>query len=217
MEVLRVNEYRFEQVYLYPPVNVPGVNLKPFGAVQLEVFGHRGMLVCRTNWPLRKFLREHPEASFPVFLRKENSPEDRLIGYLSPDKSGCGVYQWEFNNAGTRYGSAGRPLAYLLQIGFRPDGGKAEGRTGTRVLMEGRFILSFEVKDTRVVGFKKEVKAAKKGLPAQVKNPLFQKVEPFDPPIPDTVWWLISIQPDFRSALWQKEYCPRQERYKAVF
>lgn len=217
MEVKGVSAYRFDKVYLYPPVTVPGVSPQPWGTVELEVFGHKGVLVCRTNEPLGPILKKYPGGRFPVFLRKESDSEGDFVGYLSVDKSGHGLYRWEFNAAGAGDDKYARPVGYHLLVGFRSDSGQEAGQSGKQVLMEGQFTLAFEARDTRVVGFKKEVKAARKGVPAEAKNPLFQKVEPFDPPIPNTVWWLVSIQPDFRNTLWQKEYCPRQKRYKAVF
>ncbi|HWI55016.1 MAG TPA: hypothetical protein VNT57_04955, partial [Desulfobacteria bacterium] len=96
--------------------------------------------------------------------------------------------------------------------------GSAEESAISEVLLEGCFKIPFEIRDERIVGFKKEAKVDKTANQlSKERNPLFQRVEPFQPPIPNCVWWRISVQPSLDYSYLQQDYCPRRKPNKAVF
>ncbi len=217
MEVSQGTDYHFYQVSLYPPSHLRGIGREPLGTAELEIFGPRGRLNCRTREGLGLLVGVYPQVTFPVFLCKIFDQELTGIGCLSLNQSGCGVSRWDFAAvAPGGKGSGQTPVLYKLVIAAKQGLSPQDG-AGSIILMEGVFTLSFEVRGSRIVGFKKEAKVRKKSRQINQKNPLFQRVEPFQPPIPNSVWWRISIQPDLGEGYWQTGFCPRQKPSRAVF
>jgi len=214
MEVSREPEYGFYKAYLYPP-RVLGRVRRPSGAAEIVVIGNRGRLRCQTNGNPGQLLEHNPRDGFLVKLVRAGNDENIVIGRLVIEPSGCGVCTWQFNS-GTPGKQEEHPVSYRLLIngttGEQPERGKADA-----VLLEGRFTLQAVARDNRVVGFKKEAKATVKSCQAAETNPLFQRVEPFYPPLPNCIWWQISIQPDFRNADLRADFCPRRKMYKSDF
>ncbi len=215
MDISREPEYYYCRLYLYPPFAAASAAQKPFGAAEIEICGRKGRLICRTESCLGEIARENCHGIFPVMLSRAG--ESFYIGHIAIEPSGQGVYRWDFSIAGHEdRDSEDKPVTYriLVLAGPLPENNDNGNR---KVLMEGVFSLASEVRDNRIVGFMKEAKVRKKSRESITVNPLFQKVEPFEPPIPNCSWWQISIQPNFRSSYWQVGYCPRQKTYKANF
>ncbi len=217
MEVSKDLGYRFYNVFLYPPDSLSNEVRGPCGTAQIEVFGDKGRLTCHTSIPVEKLSGEGLRYEFPVLFCRELDKEMFNVGYLKTDKSGLGEFAWEFTTAiPGNGGSMNGPVTYRFLVTTRQEGSLDEGRDSV-ILLEGIVTLASEVRDKRVVGFKKEAKVRKTDRNASETNPLFQKVDPFHPPIPNTSWWRISIQPDLDNGSWQVGYCPRQKPYRAVF
>ncbi|MFA5881527.1 MAG: hypothetical protein WC834_04955 [Eubacteriales bacterium] len=212
MEVSQGPDYRYYKANLYPPVQPPGAVREPLGTVEIEITGPKGRMNCRTRQCLGLFAETHLRIKYQVMLQKEMGGEPVVIGHLSVDRSGCGVLKWDFSTAGSDSGE-GTPVTYKLLIAARNDVG-LRGKAGGGVLMSGVISLKSAVRDNRVVGFKKEVKVREKGRDINKRNPFFEKVEPFQPPIPNSVWWRIGVLPD---SYWQTGFCPRQKTNKAMY
>lgn len=215
MEASNDPDYRFYQTYLYAACGFPGAAGEPWGTMEIKIHGHKGQLICRTRECLGRVYTPHPLIKFPVTLETKGGGEKLHVGYLAIDSSDTGLCSWDFSIAGQGNEDTGiKPATYKIVISAEQDGAHPGGSGG--IVMGGIMTLPFELRDNRVVGFKKEATVRKAGQVAGEKNPFFQRVEPFQPPIPYSVWWQISIQPDFRYFR-QANYCPRQKPYKAVF
>ena len=83
--------------------------------------------------------------------------------------------------------------------------------------LEGRFSMPGEIRDKRIVSFSKGLRVNKNIPEACEPNPIFQRVEPFKPPIPNSVWWRIGIQPYLGMSREHLDYCPRRKLNRAVF
>jgi len=216
MEVSKEPGYRYNKTYLYTSQNLPGAGDEPLGTVELVVNGSKGQLVCKTSECISGLLAANPETKFYAVVSNKSTKEKLCAGELILDAGGHGSFIWEFNTA---YSKAEKrvnsPVFYHIGVGAGKDGTECLELGGA--LMQGTFSLPFEVRDSRIVGFKKEGKA-KEPSPNEAweKNPIIHKVEPFEPSIPNTIWWQISVQPDFRYFR-QVDFCPRQKSYKAVF
>lgn len=213
MEVSKVPGYRYHKAYLYSAHNPPGTECGPWGTAELIIYGAKGRLLCQTSDSVNKKLQAHPGAKFFAVVLNESSGEKLCAGELIPDV-GKRRFIWEFNTSYSgKEKQADNPFFYQIRV---VAGQAATGADLGGTVMQGGFSLPVELRDSRIVGFKKEGTAKKPSREAWEKNPIIQMVEPFEPPIPNTVWWQISIQPDFRNFR-QVEYCPRQKAYKAVF
>jgi len=216
MEISKEPEYCFHKVYLY----MPGADRKtsgiPYGTAEIEVYGNRGKLRCCTRDFLLTGSGPYPESEFSVLLFNETGGETLNIGRLHFDQTGCGECNWDFKTSSLTADEIEKSaMIYKLMVKAesKKTDGSPKGLGG--VLLEGLFALPFEARDSRVVGFKKEVKV--KPANSKVwKNPVFQRVEPFEPPIPNSIWWRIGIQPDFGGG-WVTGFCPRQKKYGAGF
>lgn len=215
MEVSKDPGYHYCKTYLYSLHSLPGTGVGPWGTAELVVNGARGLLICQTSECINGLLAANPGTKFFVIVLNESIKENLCAGELALDTDGCRRYTWEFNTAYSgKEKQADSPFVYQVRIAAGQTSAGCQELKG--VLMQGVFSLPFEVRDSRIVGFKKEGTAKKPSREAWEKNPIIQKVEPFEPPIPNTVWWQISVQPDFRYFR-QAEFCPRQQSYKAVF
>lgn len=215
MEVSKEPGYRYHKTYLYSSHNLPGTGDRPWGTAELVINGAKGLLSCQTSECISGLLAANPGTKFFAVVSNESTKEKLCAGELIPDVSTQRRFIWEFNTAHSRTEKrVDSPLFYHIGvIAGQASMGYSES---SRVLMQGAFSLPFEVRDSRIIGFKKEATAKKPSREAWEKNPIIHKVEPFEPPIPNTVWWQISVQPDFRNFR-QVEFCPRQKSYKAVF
>lgn len=215
MGVSKEPDYRYYKTYLYPLHKTPGAGDSPWGTAEIVINGAKGMLSCQAGERLCGLMAADPSIKFSGIVMNESTGENLWSGELVFGQIGQGQDSWEFTA-----GYAGRdkpvdsPLIYRLQVMIRQSG-EGSLKTGGH-FVQGVFSLPFEIRDSRIVGFKKEGTAKKPGREAFEKNPIIQKVEPFEPPIPNSVWWQISLQPDFRHFR-QAEFCPRQKSYKAVF
>lgn len=215
MEVSKEPGYRYYKTYLYCLHRLPGTGDGPWGTAELVINGAKGLLICQTSECINGLLAANPGTKLYAVVLNESLKENLGAGELVLDADGCRRYTWGFNTAFT---GTGKQIDYSFVYQVRVVAGQAPmGRHETNgALMQGVFSLPFEVRDSRIVGFKKEGTAKKPSREVWEKNPIIQRVEPFEPPIPNTVWWQISVQPDFRYFR-QAEFCPRQKSYKAVF
>lgn len=215
MEVSKEPGYRYHKTYLYPSHNQSVAGDGPWGTVELVINGAKGLLICQISECISGLLAANPGTKFFAVFLNESTKENLCTGELVLDVSGRRRYIWEFNTAyPVTAKRAGSPLIYHIRVVAGPLSTGCSEVNGA--IMQGVFSLPFEVRDSRIVGFKKEGTAKKPSREAWEKNPIIQKVEPFEPPIPNTVWWQISVQPDFRYFR-QADFCPRQKSYKAVF
>ncbi len=216
MEVSNQPDYRFYHVFLYPPGSSRNGS-EPCGTSQIEVFGSKGRLRCRIFVPEKDLTSGYKESQFFVLLCREPDGEIINAGVLITDQSGEGQFAWEFSTGVPGGGIVmSGPVTYKFLVTTAQDGERLNSSEGS-VLVEGIVTLNSEVRDKRVVGFKKEAKVGSPNCKNDTRNPLFEKVDPFHPPIPNTSWWRISIQPDLDNGAWQMGYCPRQKPHQAVF
>lgn len=217
MEGIKASDYCHLSIFVYPPDNFPDNRSHSHGTAKLELLGSKGWLSCQTAY-LGVFAEKHPEFEIVAFLVKESTGEKFRIGRLTVDEKGFGVLNRNFVSAGLKVEkSACVDQSYRIIVLATLNSGMPDNTVST-ILLEGSFKIPFEIRDDRVVGFKKEAKV-EEPADRQVydKNPLFKKVEPFQPAIPNTVWWQIGIQPVYEYRYLQHDYCPRRKQSKAVF
>lgn len=216
MEAPKDVEYCYTNTFLHPPGVFPVGNAQSCGTLELELLGNRGRLCCRTG-QIFSFLQNNQGFDLVVFLSKKSTGENFKLGRIDSDQDGRGVFTRSFSDLGLKVEkSPSQQTGYSIRIVAVKDlNGQ---KVSSVVLVEGAFKIPFEIRDERVVGFKKEAKVEKTAKQHNNEiNPLFKKVEPFQPPLPATVWWQISIQPVYEYGYLQEDYCPRRKSNKAVF
>jgi hypothetical protein len=215
MEVSKGPGYRYYKTYLHPTHSLPGTGNRPWGTAEVVINGAKGLLICQTSECVSNMAEVSQRTKFLIMISNESTKEKLCAGELIPDIGNRRRFKWEFNivypKAEKRIGSL---ICYHIDVFAGQISSSCSESDG--VLMQGVFSFPFEVRDSRIVGFKKEGTAKKPSREAWEKNPIIQKAEPFEPPIPNTIWWRISVQPDFRNFR-QIDFCPRQKSYKAVF
>lgn len=214
MEVTKEPDYRFYKSYLYPACGSSEGMHAPCGTAEVEITGHKGRLTCHSGELPGQLPAGVISDRLLVMLCRENDGEKTVIGCVNRNQRGQGICTWDFNTSGKGGRRTLEQIKYWIAVSAIQEGARIDKPES--ILMAGTLVLPGEVRDNRVIGFKKEATAINAGFEACDKNPLFQRVEPFQPPIPHTVWWQLSIQPNF-SYYRQTDYCPRQKTYKAVF
>ena len=211
MGVFSETAYYFQKVYLYAPGQPKMKSSVPFGSAEIEMVGMKGALKCRVRDLPSVFT---PLDTISLLICSNGGEQPLVIGQLQLDKLGIGECRWDFNILNIKDGSTEGLVDYELLVTAQPV--ESFNKKGNYVLLKGIFSLIHEIRDSRVIKFKKEGKV-QETAPEQIrKNPLFFKVEPFEPPNPNVVWWQISIQPGFSKNDWQPAFCPRQKS-KAIF
>lgn len=203
--------YNFVKVLLGTPSDLRGEKIKQFGSATIEIFGRKGKMICETPKCFGYFSEKNPEVKFFGFLVR--SGEKLPIGELAVDENGNGTCEWDFIIAEEKQKDV-IPYKLVIMAGER----LVEGEKYTDIFLEGYFNLPFKIISNKVVEIKKEAKV-EQSLNRQVygKNPHFQKVEPFKPAIPDSVWWQITVQPGYAWGSPQYYDCPRHKRFEALF
>ncbi len=217
MESVRELDYSYVKAFLHPPGFLPTTNAGLYGTVELEIMGNKGCFNVQTA-SVSGFRERNPDFELEIFLSKESTGDKVRIGRINTDGEGKGTCRKTFIDTGLKAekAEAGKMSYKFMLIATRYV--SVEESAISRVLLEGYFKIPFEIRDERIVGFKKEAKVDKTANQLSKKrNPLFQKVEPFQPPIPNFVWWRISVQPSLDYSYLQQDYCPRRKTNKAVF
>lgn len=217
MEGLKKSKYRFSKVFLYRSGVSPKQLQKSYGTVRIEFEGNKGSLKCRIHEEVAYLVTDNSAIELVAELSKPNGEQFR-VGRLLIDETGTMASEWKFSSFGGSAGELfGEKAGYRLLI-IAVQKNISTERKKSRLLLEGFFDPPFEIKDDRIVGFSKEAKVeVNTNRKVCEKNPLFQKVEPFQPPIPNSVWWQISIQPAYSSDVLYTDYCPRRKPNKAIF
>lgn len=212
MEAPNDMAYHYVKIHLSTPGTSAREPGKPFGTAIVEILDNKGKLLCHTPRCFGYYSEKNPDVRFYGILEKDS--EKIPIGTLDVDEKGHGSCEWEFvSSQDALEESVSYKLVIMAERNLNDQGEKA-----TDLFLEGVFSLPFEVWDNKVVGIKKEAKVKQlahrqdQGIP-----PLIQKVEPFQPAIPNTVWWQINIQPGYGTEMGTVEYCPRRRKYEALF
>lgn len=204
--------YNYVKVLLSTPGDMSSETGKQFGSATLEILGNKGKLTCQTPKCFGYFSEKNPDVKFFGFMVRNG--EKLPIGELTVDENGNGSCEWDFIISGESRPD-GIPYKLMILAGHKMP---IANEKFTDIFLEGYFNLPFEISDSKVVGLKKEAKVEQL-VNRQVyeRNPHFQKVEPFQPAIPNSVWWQITVQPGYNWGLSQSDYCPRRKRYEALF
>ena len=219
MDLPRDADCSFYKGYLYPVGIRTREEVSPRGSVEITLVGDKG----RLKWDLFG-INTANEQSFSggiaVMMCNESNGQAIVIRRPGKERFGNRYGQWDFAISVPYRAQQNKQEKYAIKIFAQKYGCKVESGTeqmmaGYRVLMEGIVLLPGEVNYSRAIRLNREVKA-KRDPQIHDKNPLFQAVQPFEPPLPNTRWWQISILPDLDHTYRQDGFCPRQKQ-RAVF
>ncbi|PKM81416.1 MAG: hypothetical protein CVU89_09190 [Firmicutes bacterium HGW-Firmicutes-14] len=202
--------YRFYKAYLFRPGCFRDGN--PCAAAEITIRGRAGQLNFFVGKDQEVF--SSPKKDTRLVLQSPKDSVTTVLGKLEQRSSGSGI-SWNFNTVSAGSSPGGnKEMVYRLRVVSGWDTEPEKVDCG-RVIMEGIVLLPEEIRDCRVVKFNKEGKD-KRSNPGKCGNPLFERVEPFEPPIPNASWWRISLQPDPEKLYLNDGFCPRKKN-RAIF
>jgi len=196
-------DYIFSKLYFYPIRDCSVLGLQIAATAEIEVLFGKGRLKCRAS--VAPGSTAVPPEELNVILFNETDGNGSSVGKLKLDNGGAGECHWQFYTVSRDEKNAvTADIVYRLIIAVRKE-----------KVLEAVFRFS-EIRDNRVIGFQQEVKVKRPNRKALAENRIFQKVEPFEPPIPNVSWWRISIQPYSADTYGPMHFCPHRKT-RAVF